>query len=89
MTTRHQRADVTSSRGRDGVADVSGWGLLGLTVGVLSGFLLGCFQIVPLFPPSNSPAVLTMMTTAVVGLMTVGGAVGYLVSRRSPLVART
>jgi hypothetical protein len=67
---------------RGGVEDVSGLGLVGLTLGILLGFVAGCFWAVPLFPKSKSVEILTAMTTVVVALMTIGGGLGYLMTRR-------
>ncbi len=65
-----------------GVQDVSGLGFLGLTFGILVGFFGSFYWIIPLFPKVKAVGNLTMMTTVVVAAMTIGGALGYLATRR-------
>lgn len=69
-------------RGTGGTQDRSGWGLLGMTLGILLGFFITFYFLVPLFPKSNATLNLTLMTTLVIAAMTAGGAVGYLALRR-------
>jgi archaellum biogenesis protein FlaJ (TadC family) len=86
MNRSEQRSRRTATEGR-AVEDVSGYGLLGLTLGIVAGFLFAFYLIVPLFPKTGSTEVVTLMTSVVVALMTVGGGVGYVLSRRSARVA--
>ncbi len=66
-----------------GTQDASGWGLLGLTVGVLAGFVVSLRLAVPLFPRPVGTWGLTAMTTLVVAAMTGGGGIGYWLTRRA------
>lgn len=82
-----QKAGTTSRAGvlesaQRGVQDVSGWGLLGLTIGILAGFVIAYYWLVPLFPKVKTTAVITLMTTVVMAAMTLGGVIGYLATRR-------
>ena len=72
----------TSNHTARGVQDVSGWGLAGLTAGIVLGFVLAYYGLLPLFPRVKTTGMLTLMTTMVVAAMTLGGAVGYVVTRR-------
>jgi hypothetical protein len=65
-----------------GCQDVSGWGLAGLTAGIIAGFLIAYYGLIPLFPRIETTGMLTLMTALVVTAMTLGGAVGYLATRR-------
>ena len=65
-----------------GVQDTSGYGMLGLTVGTLAGFAASYYGLVPLFPKVKTTEIITLMTTVVVVAMTLGGAVGYVSTRR-------
>ncbi len=66
-----------------GIQDASGWGLLGLTVGALAGFALSLQLAVRLFSRPVGTWGLTAMTTLVVAAMTVGGGIGYWLTRRA------
>lgn len=66
----------------EGPQDRSGWGLLGLLVGVLSGFALTFYVILPMLPKDKGTLMITLMTTIITAGMTIGGAVGYMVARR-------
>ena len=72
----------TGSRQGLGFEDPSGWGLLGLTLGVLTGFAVSLYLVIPLFPRAHATGSLTVMTALVVVAMTLGGGVGYLATRR-------
>lgn len=75
----------TSTAGRRsdrGVQDTSGWGLLGLTIGILGGFAAAYYWVIPIFPRVKTTGVITAMTALVVAAMTIGGALGYLATRR-------
>lgn len=65
-----------------GTQDKSGWGMLGMTAGILLGFFLCFWFLVPLFPKDKGTFNVTVMTTLVTAAMTIGGAVGYLALRR-------
>lgn len=65
-----------------GVQDRSGWGLLGLIVGVLAGLALSFLLVLPMLPKDKGTLMITLMTTIVTGAMTLGGALGYLAGRR-------
>ena len=65
-----------------GVQDVSGLGFLGLTLGILAGFFASFYWIIPLFPKVKAVGDLTVMTTVVMAAMAIGGALGYLATRR-------
>jgi hypothetical protein len=65
-----------------GVQDTSGYGFLGLTVGTLAGFAASYWGLVPLFPKVKTTEIITLMTTVVVAAMTLGGALGYVATRR-------
>lgn len=65
-----------------GVQDVSGWGLAGLTAGIVVGFAIAYYGIIRLLPTDKTTGTLTLLTTIVVAAMTIGGAIGYLVTRR-------
>jgi ABC-type antimicrobial peptide transport system permease subunit len=73
---------VERSSSAQGVQDVSGLGFLGLVVGILAGFLASFYWIIPLFPKDKAIGNLTVMTIVVVAAMTIGGAIGYLATRR-------
>jgi len=64
-----------------GVEDASGWGLLGLTLGILAGFAASLYLVIPLFPTVHATGSLTVMTVLVVAAMTMGGGIGYLATR--------
>ena len=70
------------SAATEGVQDRSGWGLLGMAVGILLGFYASFAWIVPLFPKDKTTMSLILLTTIVVVAMTMGGAIGYLTTRR-------
>lgn len=76
------RAMHPSDQPAKGCQDVSGWGLAGLTAGIVAGFLISYFWLIPLFPRVQTTGVLTLMTAIVAAAMTLGGAVGYLATRR-------
>ncbi len=65
-----------------GVQDVSGWGLAGLTLGIVAGFAASFYWLVPLFPKVRTTGNITLMTVLVVAAMTLGGTIGYLATRR-------
>ena len=65
-----------------GVHDVSGRGLAGLTAGIIGGFIIAYYGIIRLFPTDKTTGTLTLLTTIVVAAMTIGGAVGYVLTRR-------
>jgi hypothetical protein len=71
-----------SDRPATGCQDVSGWGLAGLTAGIVAGFLISFYWLIPLFPTVKTTGVLTLMTASVMAAMTLGGAVGYWATRR-------
>ncbi|HEX9867017.1 MAG TPA: hypothetical protein VGC99_00230 [Candidatus Tectomicrobia bacterium] len=71
-----------SNQPAKGCQDVSGWGLAGLTAGIVAGFVIAYYWLIPLFPRAKTTGVLTLMTTIVVAAMTLGGVVGYLATRR-------
>ena len=73
---------VHPSPGARGVQDRAGWGLLGLTFGILAGFALSMYVLIPLFPKTDTTGSLTVMTAIAVAAMTVGGTLGYLATRR-------
>jgi hypothetical protein len=71
-----------SDRQAKGCQDVSGWGLAGLTAGIVAGFLISYYWLIPLFPRVQTTGVLTLMTAIVAAAMTLGGVVGYWATRR-------
>ena len=75
-------ASTAGGRSDRGVQDTSGWGLLGLTIGILVGFAVAYYWVVPLFPRVKTTGVITVMTVLVAAAMTIGGALGYLATRR-------
>jgi hypothetical protein len=74
---------IRSEQTGRGVEDTAGWGFLGLTLGIVGGFVVSVPLLVPLFPKPVGNWALTVMTCLVVIAMTIGGAVGYLVTRRA------
>lgn len=64
------------------VEDKSGRGLFGLTAGLLIGFFASYYWLVPLFPKVKSVPIVTLMTTVVAAAMVVGGAIGYIATRK-------
>ena len=48
----------------------------------LVGFAVAYYWVVPLFPRVKTTGVITVMTTLVAAAMTIGGALGYLATRR-------
>jgi hypothetical protein len=72
-----------SDRTGRGVEDTAGWGFLGLTLGIVGSFVVSVPLLVPFFPKPAGNWALTVMTALVVIAMTIGGAVGYLVTRRA------
>ena len=65
-----------------GTQDKSGWGIVGMTLGILAAYILVFYFVVPLFPKDKGTLNVTLMTTVVTAAMTIGGAIGYLVTRR-------
>jgi hypothetical protein len=62
--------------------DKAGWGMLGMTVGILAAYFLVFYFLIPLFPKDKATLNVTLMTTLVTAAMTIGGALGYLALRR-------
>ncbi len=77
MTQSPQRSSTQA-----GVQDKTGWGFAGLTLGIVGGFLAAFYFVVPLFPKVKATGNVTMMTVVVVAAMTIGGAIGYIATRR-------
>lgn len=65
-----------------GTQDTSGWGLAGLTLGIVAGFLSVFYLVVPLFPKVKATGPLTLMTVLAVAAMTFCGTIGYQLTRR-------
>jgi hypothetical protein len=82
MTQPHVSPRDPRSDDSTGAQDTAGWGLLGLTLGVLIGFFGSFYGLIPLFPRGGDVLMLTIMTAIVTAAMTIGGAVGYLATRR-------
>jgi hypothetical protein len=84
MTRAHPREEpvVADDSMERGVQDRSGLGFVGMTLGVVAGFLLAFYYLVPAFPRDKATANLTLMTSVVMAAMTTGGAIGYILTRR-------
>ncbi len=64
------------------VEDTSGRGLFGLTAGLLIGFFASYYWLIPLLPQAKTVPSVTLMTTVVAAAMVIGGAIGYIVTRK-------
>lgn len=73
---------ATESMPAEGIQDKSGWGLLGLTLGILVGFFAPYFLAMPMFPKVQDALVIATATTLTVASMTLGGLAGYFLLRK-------
>ena len=80
MTSTGQPAH--SNRAESGPQDVSGWGLLGMTVGTVTGFFLALYGAMPMLPKDHSTLMITFMTSITVAAMVLGGGIGYIATRK-------
>ena len=64
------------------VEDKSGRGLIGLTAGLLIGFFGSYYWLIPLLPQAKTVPNVTIMTTVASAAMVIGGAAGYIATRK-------
>jgi hypothetical protein len=67
---------------RKGVEDRSGLGLVGLTGGLVGGFVVAYYGLAPVLLTDASMNAQTLMTVATMVLMILGGGAGYYFTRR-------